>query len=82
MVQGIGGARDLGELGGTLGSLWGHFGLTLGSLWVHFELTSGQFLAYEDAFGALSEPFQRRNALDGKCDGYMCRLGGGEKRKC
>ena len=53
------------------GELWGDFGVTLGS-----------DLAYEGDYGALCEPFRRRKALDGKCDGYMWGLGGAEKRKC
>ena len=64
------------------GSLWAHFGLTLGSLWGDFGVTLGSDLAYEGDYGALSEPFRRRKALDYKCDGYMWRLGGAKKRKC
>ena len=39
-------------------------------------VTLGPLLAYDGDIGALSEPFRCRNALNCKCDGYMCRLGG------
>ena len=56
---------------GVIRITWGHFGVTLGS-----------FFGHQGDFGALCEPFRRRKALDGKCDGYMWGLGGAEKRKC
>ena len=43
----------------VLGSLWGDFGVILGSL-----------LGHHGDFEALCEPFRRRNAYDGTCDGY------------
>ena len=60
---------------GHFGATLGHFGVTLGSL-------RGQILVHEGDFGALCEPFRRRKALDGACDGYMWGLGGAKKRKC
>ena len=60
------------------GLLWGYFG----SLWGHFEITLELNFGHQDDFGALCEPFRRRQALDGTCDGYMRRLDGAEKWKC
>ena len=59
-----------------------NLGVPLASLRGHFGVILGLNLAYQDDFGALCEPFRRRKALDGTCDGYMLGLGGAEKRKC
>ena len=44
-----------------------YFEATLG----HFGVTLGLNLGHQGDFGALCEPFRRRKALDGTCDGYM-----------
>ena len=45
----------------------------------HFGVSLGPLLAYEGDFGASSEPFRRRKALDGDFDAYVCGLGGAKK---
>ena len=68
-------ASGCGRCGSLLREVWKSLkGSRLGVI-------SGSPLAYEDDFGTLSEPFRRRKATDGKCDGYMRGLGGAQRRK-
>ena len=64
------------------GLLWGHFGVIVRLLWGQIEVGFGLNLVHQGDCGALCEPFRRRKALAGTCDGYMRALGGAEKRKC